>query len=60
MLSLDDPRLFEQPWIYFVEPGNLKMTDADVPNLREFLLRGGTAMFDDFHGPIEFDNLAAR
>ena len=32
----------------------------DVPILREFLLRGGTAMFDDFHGPIEWDNFAAR
>ena len=60
VLSLDDPRLFENPWIYFVEPGNLKMSDADVVNLREFLLRGGTAMFDDFHGPIEFDNLVAE
>jgi hypothetical protein len=60
VLSLDDPRLFENPWIYFVEPGNLKMTDVDVANLREFLLRGGTAAFDDFHGPIEFDNLAAE
>ncbi len=57
VLALDDPRLFEYPWIYIVEPGNLRMTDADVANLREFLLRGGTAMFDDFHGPIEFDNL---
>src|SRR5213075_3335140 len=24
VLSLDDPRLFTYPWIYFVEPGNLK------------------------------------
>src|SRR5438034_1309868 len=43
VLSLDDPRLFTYPWIYFVEPGNLKMLDADVTILREFLLRGGTA-----------------
>lgn len=57
VLTLDDPRLFEHPWIYFVEPGNLKMTDADVKNLREFLLRGGTATFDDFHGPYEWENL---
>jgi uncharacterized protein DUF4159 len=58
VLTLDDPRLFTYPWIYFVEPGNLKMTDADVGILREFLLRGGTATFDDFHGPFEWDNLA--
>ena len=30
VLTLDDPRLFTYPWIYFVEPGNLKMLDSDV------------------------------
>jgi hypothetical protein len=60
VLSLDDPRLFTYPWIYIVEPGFLKMTDADVAALREFLLRGGTAMFDDFHGPYEWANFAAE
>jgi len=58
VLTLDEPRLFSYPWIYFVEPGNLKMLDTDVANLREFLLRGGTATFDDFHGPIEWASLA--
>jgi len=60
VLQLDDPRLFTYPWIYFVEAGNLKMTDADVAALLEFLLRGGTAVFDDFHGPIEWDNLESE
>jgi hypothetical protein len=58
VMTLDDPRLFQNPWIYFVEPGNLKMLDGDVTILREFLLRGGSAYFDDFHGPYEWDNLA--
>jgi hypothetical protein len=58
VLSLDDPRLFTYPWIYFVEPGNLKLLDSDVPILREFLLRGGTAYFDDFHGPADWDVFA--
>ena len=60
VLPLDDPRLFQHPWIYFVEPGTLKMLDGDVLILREFLLRGGTAMFDDFHGPIEWENFAGE
>jgi hypothetical protein len=59
-ISLDDPRLWTYPWIYFVEPGNLHLTDAEVPILREFLLRGGTATFDDFHGPYEWESLAAE
>jgi hypothetical protein len=56
VLPLDDPRLFTYPWIYFVEPGFLKMTDSDVATLREFLLRGGFATFDDFHGPFDWAN----
>jgi hypothetical protein len=58
VLPLDDPRLFQYPWIYFVEPGTLRLAETDVPILREFLLRGGTAMFDDFHGPIEWESFA--
>ena len=54
VLTLDDERLFEYPWIYFVEPGNLRFTPSEVEIMREFLTRGGTATFDDFHGPIEW------
>ncbi|MGE0448960.1 MAG: DUF4159 domain-containing protein [Vicinamibacterales bacterium] len=60
VLTLDDPRLFQNPWIYFVEPGNLKLSDSNAKVLREFLLRGGTAFFDDFHGPYEWDHFAAE
>ena len=56
VLALDDPKLFDHAWIYLVEPGNLRLRDHEVPILREFLLRGGTATFDDFHGPYEWDN----
>lgn len=58
VLTLDDPRLFQYPWIYFVEPGNLALTKSDASTLREFLLRGGTALFDDFHGPYEWQHFA--
>ena len=57
VLTLDDPELWTQPWLYFVEPGNLRLSEGEVPILREYLLRGGTATFDDFHGPIEWANL---
>ena len=60
VLALDDPRLFTHPWIYMVEPGNLKFSDKDVATLREYLLRGGTLTLDDFHGPIEWDHMAAE
>ena len=54
-LTLGDDRLWEYPWIYFVEPGNLRFKPEEVGIVREFLLRGGTATFDDFHGPTEWD-----
>ncbi len=57
VLSLDDPRLPLYPWLYVVEPGNLRLQDIEVPILRDFLLRGGTLTFDDFHGPVEWANL---
>ena len=54
-LTLADERLWEYPWIYFAEPGNLRFTPEEVEIVREFLSRGGTATFDDFHGPTEWD-----
>jgi hypothetical protein len=59
-MELDDPRLFTYPWIYMVEPGNLKLLDSEAKTLREFLLRGGTLTFDDFHGPFEWDHFVGE
>ena len=55
ILQLSDDRIWEHPWLYFVEPSNIEFSAAEVAILREFLLRGGTATFDDFHGPVEWD-----
>jgi hypothetical protein len=55
VMTLDDEKLWQNPWIYIVEPSNLVLTDAEVPKLREFLLRGGTLTMDDFHGPYEWE-----
>ncbi len=55
VLTLEDPKLWENPWIYIVEPSNLVLKEQEVPILREFLLRGGTLTFDDFHGPFEWE-----
>ena len=40
-----------------MEGGNLRLKEAEVPILREYLLRGGTLTFDDFHGPAEWNNV---
>ena len=55
VITFDDERLWQYPWIYIVEPSNLVLSDTEAAKLREFLLRGGTLMLDDFHGPYEWD-----
>ena len=39
--------------------GHWNLTDAQAAKLREFLLRGGFFMCDDFHGAIEWEVFAA-
>jgi hypothetical protein len=52
-LTLDDPKLFDYPFIYMVEPSNLFITDEEAPILRKYLLGGGFLMLDDFWGVNE-------
>jgi hypothetical protein len=46
----DDDDVFYWPWLYAVEVGQWDLTDAQAAKLREYLLRGGFLMVDDFHG----------
>ena len=56
ILRLTDPSLFEYPFIYIVEPGGLRFSEAEVTALRDYLLRGGFLLVDDFWGEREWDN----
>lgn len=54
-ISLDDgDDVFHWPWLYGVEVGHWELTDAQARKLREYLLRGGFFMCDDFHGSQEW------
>jgi hypothetical protein len=55
VITLDDEKIFQYPWLYLVEPSNLNLSERDAAVLREHLLRGGTLTLDDFHGPYEWD-----
>lgn len=57
MAILDD-KLFDYPWVYAVEVGGLSLTQPEAERLREYLLRGGFLMVDDFHGGAEWDGFA--
>jgi hypothetical protein len=50
ILALDDPELFKYPVAYLSEPGGWYPTDKEVLGLRNYLLKGGFIIFDDFDG----------
>ena len=52
-LDLGD-EVFYWPWLYVVEPGTWELTESQAAKLREYLLRGGFLMADDFHGTVEW------
>ncbi|MBN1845940.1 MAG: DUF4159 domain-containing protein [Sedimentisphaerales bacterium] len=56
VLELTDPRLFDYPFIYIVEPGGLRFSGPEVQALRRYLLNGGFLMVDDFWGEQEWWN----
>jgi hypothetical protein len=51
----DDDDVFNYPWLYAVEVGHWELTDPQIEKFREFLLRGGFFMCDDFHGTDEWN-----
>lgn len=57
-LAIMDPKLFDYPWIYAVEVGSWVLNETEAARLREYLLRGGFLMVDDFHGGYEWEGFA--
>jgi Domain of unknown function (DUF4159) len=51
----DDDDVFNYPWLYAVEVGHWELTDSQIAKFREYLLRGGFFMCDDFHGTDEWN-----
>ena len=49
IMSFSDPEMFKNPVIYICEPGFWRMSDEEVVNLRNYLLKGGFLVVDDFH-----------
>ena len=59
ILSLDDPDLFKHPIAMMWEPGFWVMTDEHAERLREYLLKGGFLIFNDFE-TSQWENFEAQ
>ena len=56
VVTLDSNEIFNYPWIYAVQVQTWSFTDAQARRLREYLLKGGFLMVDDFHGTEDWEN----
>ncbi len=48
IFSFADPNLFKYPLAYLCEVGHMDLSDEEVAGMREYLLRGGFLLVDDF------------
>ena len=55
-----DSKLFDSPFLYVVEVGYMKFSDQEAAQVREYLLRGGFMVVDDFHGTQEWNNFETQ
>ena len=55
-VNLDDgDDVYNWPWLYAVQVGWWNLTDAQAKKLRDYLLRGGFFMCDDFWGDSQWE-----
>jgi hypothetical protein len=59
-VNLDEGDAGDWPWLYAVQVGEWGLTDQQGKALREYLLRGGFFMADDFHGAAEWGEFESR
>ncbi len=55
VVDLDEGDAYDWPWLYAVQVGEWGLTERQANELREYLLRGGFFMADDFHGAHEWE-----
>ena len=59
-VNLDEGDAGDWPWLYAVQVGEWGLTAGQAQTLREYLLRGGFFMADDFHGAAEWGEFETR
>lgn len=54
-LRLTDDRIFDYPWLYATQTGWWGLSDKEAVRLRDYLLRGGFLVVDDFWGAEQWE-----
>ncbi len=56
VVDLESDDIFNYPWVYAVQVEDWSFTDAEAKRLREYLMKGGFLMVDDFHGTADWES----
>ena len=56
LIRLNDPELFQYPFLFVSAPGALHLTEPETEALRDYLNNGGFVLMDDFWGEEEWEN----
>src|ERR1035437_4825720 len=59
VVSPDNDDIFNYPFVYAVQTQTWTFTDEQAKRMREYLLKGGFLMVDDFHGSEDWENFMA-
>ncbi len=59
-VNLEEKDAWDWPWLYAVQVGEWGLSDPQGQLLREYCLRGGFFMADDFHGLAEWYEFESR
>ena len=57
IVELGSEEVFDYPFAYVSEPGEMELTDREVENLRQFVERGGFVLMDDFDGLLQLETM---
>ena len=60
IVELGLPEVFDYPFAYVSEPGEMQLTEQEVVNLREFIGRGGFVLMDDFDGDQQWFQMRSQ
>ena len=56
VVDLDSDDIYNYPWVYAVQVQTWTFTEPEAKRLRDFLLKGGFLMVDDFHGTADWES----
>jgi len=57
-LRLTDDEIFDYPWLFAQQAGHWRLSAKEIERLREYVMRGGFLVVDDFHGRYDWQNLS--